>query len=174
MGFMLLFSILLYNPKIINKTINQILFILIYGGILAVIFLIPDGVDVSISSDGTQSSPVWSLSFSFTIIIILTSIMILTVYINIKILKRFKTQILTKKMKELLVGILLFYYLALGVPIFNFLNIELYRILFTISGFFVIIFGGLLLYYGVGRSLKDQIPNILKQEHIVSQNLIRS
>lgn len=155
MGLLLLFTILLYKPEQIENTKNQLLFILIYSGISAGIFFIPEGTDVKITSDGTQSYPVWNLPFSFYIITVLLCSMIYTLYTGIKIVKKFKSQILAKKMKYFIIGISHFYYIGLGIPIFNYLNIEILRIIFAISGFIAIISGGLYLYHGIGASLKQ-------------------
>jgi len=157
LGFLLLFIFILYRPYSLISTKKQKIFILLYGLICLGLFFIPKGVEVRILSDGTQNPPVWSFQFTAYVLVLILSTMILLIFTCLKIFKTFKSKILVKRIKYFLVGILIFYYIAIGAAISNYLNIEIIREIYTISGFSVII-GAIFLYYSVGYSLRKQFP----------------
>ena len=105
-----------------TKTKNQVIFILIYGCILSVLFFIPDGSKIVILSSGLQLSPVWNFMFfaySLTIFIIL---LIISLLISTKVYKQIQDEILAKRFKYFIIGIFIFYYIPIGVTITNYLD----------------------------------------------------
>lgn len=161
-GLLLLIIILLNKPMMIYTTKFQIKFLLIYGGILSGIFLIPNGVSVRIQSDGTQLFPVWSFPFFLYIIIILLTTMIYSFYLCIKIYKKFKSKILVKRIKLLICGIICYFYIIILLCFTHYLNIILLRQISAISGALVV-FGGFFFYYSIGTSLKQPFNNLFSQ-----------
>ena len=154
-GFLFLFIILLYNPENKFSSIKyQILFLIIYNLFGIGAFFISDGVTIDILSDGTQLYPVWNVYFFIYYIAILLPNMIFSLFITIKIYKKFQIEALAKRMKKFLLGLCCIYYMGFGVGITNFLNIPLLRTIFTLTQAVPII-GVILIYYSVGTSLKE-------------------
>ena len=154
-GFLLLFIVLLYNPESKFALIKyQVLILIIYNLFGIGAFFIPDGVKVTILSDGTQLYPVWNIYFFIYYIAILFPNMIISLIITIKIYKNFQIEALAKRMKKFLLGLCCIYYMGFGVGITNFLNIPLLRTIFTLTQAVPII-GVILIYYSVGTSLKE-------------------
>ncbi|MFX0072725.1 MAG: hypothetical protein ACFFAO_16700, partial [Candidatus Hermodarchaeota archaeon] len=123
-AFLLLFTLMLYYPKDSFYLLKyQILFISIYFILSLGLFLIPNGVEVKILSDGTQMYPVWSLLFFIYFLLIFLPTMVYSIIIGVKVYKKLKSNpVLTKRMKFFIVGISCFYYTALGACFTNFLN----------------------------------------------------
>lgn len=155
LAFLLLFNLTLYNPEnSLTKTNNQIIFLFLYSMISLVMFFIPNGIKINISSDGTQSYPVWSLVFFLYYLIIFIPSMIYSLIICVKIYKKFSSKRLAKRMRLFILGILCFYYIGLMVCLTNYLNIDFLRNIFTLTGLLAII-GVFLIYFSVGKSLSQ-------------------
>ncbi|MHA1149106.1 MAG: hypothetical protein ACTSR8_12780 [Promethearchaeota archaeon] len=146
-SFLLLAIILLDSSRNIN-TKDQILFIVIFCLICLILFLIPDGVNVPITSEGIQLSPQWSLLFSLTVILIVIITLALVWYFTIKLSKKFRNPILIRKLRYFGTGITLSYYIAISVAIANYLNTPLVRLFFMISNI-IAIPSAILVYYGI-------------------------
>ncbi len=155
LAFLLLFNLTLYNPESsITKTSNQIIFLSLYSIISLVLFFIPNGIKIEILSDGTQSYPVWSFVFFLYYLIIFIPPMIYSLFICVKIYKKFSSKRLAKRMRLFILGTLCFYYIGLMVCFTNYLNIVFLRNIFTLTGFVAII-GVFLIYFSVGKSLNQ-------------------
>ena len=155
LAILLLFNLTLYNTEnSFTKTRNQILFLFLYSIISLLMFFIPNGIKINISSDGIQSYPVWSFTFFLFYLIIFIPLMIYSLNICLKIYKKFKSKRLAKRMRLFILGKLCFYYIGIMVCFTNFLNYDLLRIIFTLTGFVAII-GVFLIYFSVGKSLNQ-------------------
>ena len=155
LAFLLLFNLTLYNTEnSFTKTRNQILFFFLYSIISLLMFFIPNGIKINISSAGIQSYPVWSFTFFLFYLIIFIPLMIYSLNISLKIYKKFKSKRLAKRMRLFILGKLCFYYIGIMVCFTNFLNYDLLRIIFTLTGFVAII-GVFLIYFSVGKSLNQ-------------------
>jgi len=155
LAILLLFNLTLYNTEnSFTKTRNQILFLFLYSIISLLMFFIPNGIKINISSDGIQSYPVWSFTFFLFYLIIFIPLMIYSLNISLKIYKKFKSKRLAKRMRLFILGKLCFYYIGIMVCFTNFLNYDLLRIIFTLTGFVAII-GVFLIYFSVGKSLNQ-------------------
>ena len=153
-GFLSLCILLLYKPLKMTKTKNQVIFILIYGCILSVLFFIPDGSKIVILSSGLQLSPVWNFMFfaySLTIFIIL---LIISLLISTKVYKQIQDEILAKRFKFFIIGIFIFYYIPIGVTITNYLDNPLMRLLFAMTATIIFV-GAIFIYYGIGTKLEE-------------------
>jgi hypothetical protein len=155
-AMLILFTILLYKPRIMSKSKNQLLFLLLYGGLLSVLFVIPDGAYVQILSDGTQLSPVWNLPFMIYAAIIMILSGIHTMYTSNKIYRQFNNKELAKKYKYFILGVFIFFLIYLEAMIFNYLNIPILRQIYPFTLIFLI-FGAYGIYYGIGVKLKTPI-----------------
>ncbi len=163
-GFLLLSIFLLYQPQKIVKTLNQIIFILAYNGILSVLFLIPAGVEVKILPDGTQLYAVWNFSFFIYILIILLISFSINFRYSIKIYKHLTIEDLARKMKSFIIGMSIFYYIAIGACFTNYLNFLILRQIYAMSST-VIIIGVLLIYYGMGTGIKRSYNYLSKESY---------
>ncbi len=156
-GFLLLFIIMIYRPGFMSTIKSQILFLILYGTILIGIFFIPNGSEVRILKDGTQLSPVWNYPFTLYISIHLTSSLLILLILSFKTYKKFENEILARRLKYFDIGILIYYYIALGAAINNFLDIPIFRIIYAISS--LITFAGVLfLYYSIGTNVNIPFP----------------
>ncbi len=158
-GFLLLSLVIINNPQE-TSTKFQVLFMLLISSISSILFFIPDGAEVKITTNNEQLFPVWSFTFSATILIILLSMIITSGYLSIKIIRKFKTPIMVKKMKYFILGMCCFYYMVIVVPISNYLNIPFLRQLLTYT-YFIIIIGAVLVYYGIGLPVKESSDDSL-------------
>jgi len=156
LGFLILFTIFLYNPGKMIKSKNQFLFLIIYGGILSIIFIIPNGIEIKILSDGTQLPPVWNLPFTLYVGIFTASSGIHTLYSANKIYKNFNHKELAKKFKYFIFGVFIFYFFYCEGMVFNYLNSSFLRQFFAIS-LILIIVGAYAIYYGIGLQPKAPI-----------------
>ncbi|MFX1445584.1 MAG: hypothetical protein ACFFHV_19380 [Promethearchaeota archaeon] len=157
-GFLFECIFMLYNPRIMAQIKNQILFILIYGGIMLILFFIPGGATIKILDNGTQLSPVWNFpffAFSLTIVLIL---FILSFWMSIRIYSQFENRKLAKRFLYFIIGIFIFYYIPIGVTISNYLNSPGIRLIFGISAGIIFI-GVIFIYYGIGESIQDNEIN---------------
>ena len=144
----LLLAVILLDPKKEVSSKSQLLIIILYGLVSSILFFIPDKVEVKITSNGEQLSPVWSLPFVSVALGILITSFILTSYYAINLYKRFNSSILRRKLKFFIMGISTFYYIGIMVCLSNYSGTHFLRLLFSISGI-VAIPGGLLIYYGI-------------------------
>ena len=119
-----------------------------------VFFFIPNGARVQILQDGTQLSPVWSLPFTVYVLCILFITLFLCIWKSINICKNIKNEILLKRFKYFVIGMLFLFYLPIGASFSNYLNIPLIRQLYSISAL-IIIPGLIFIYHGIGRGLQD-------------------
>ncbi len=147
--FIFLFTLLLLKPNAVSRS-KQIIVILIYGILLALMNVIPNGV--TIGSD-TNWKPVWSIPFFIYNLIIVSAICIVpTIYSSLKIYKNFQTEDLKKKWKYFIIGMFGVFFVMYGTMLSNTLNNPSFRSIWAFLGLSAILWG-YLLYYGVGRQL---------------------
>lgn len=157
--FFLLFFILNIKYPTIRWIIMRkyrILLLLAYAGYLGILFFIPDGVTLEILSDGTQTFPVWGLSFSIFLFLTHLALMIPILYLTALTFQRFKNVILRKRLRNFFIGLCVFFYFILMLPISNHLNVLFIRRIYTFSSIFLIL-GGYLIYYGIGTPLTNPV-----------------
>ncbi len=138
-----------------NKFKNQCACISIYGGLLAVIFFIPDRVTLESQIGTVGLVATYNLPFTlYTITFLLIAIGV-TIFLYKKLYKTFKNPVVTKKFRYFIIGDCILYYSPLGMIIAGYLNILVIRSIFVHS--IVIIFLGLILiYYGIGSDFKTE------------------
>jgi hypothetical protein len=139
-----------------KKLKNQIIFMIFYFGLYFPIFFIPYGLGVQILSGGLQLFPVWSPGLSIYLLVILSSNLLVNILISLKVYKGFKTLILKKKFKLFFIGVIILYYIPIGVTLTNFLDVPILRLIFGFTA--PIAIGGLILiYYGIGKPINRRI-----------------
>lgn len=162
-GFLLLFIILLSKSENkLNSLKNQLLFMAIYFISSFGFFLIPQGAKIPIKPDGTQLHAVWTLPFFLFYLCIITITMILSLIISKKIYDEFKVKTLAKRMKLFVLGICCIYYMGFAVGLMNYLNVPTLRNIFTLT-YAIPIIGVILIYYSMGRTLKQPFENHANQ-----------
>lgn len=75
-------------------------------------------------------------------------------YFSFKIYKKFEDEVLKKRWKYFLVGIIESTIFIYGIMTANMLNIPAFRTVMGIIGIFLCFTGGYLIYYGVGRQIQ--------------------
>jgi hypothetical protein len=157
-GFLLLFIILLYKPENgFSKTAYQVLFLSFYFVLGLFFFLIPNGAKVEILPNGTQLYPVWNFTFFIYYLLIYLPNMALSLMLCFKIYKNINLKPLARRMKLFILGLCCIYYIGLGVACSNYFNDNMFRMIYTLTSV-VSIVGVILIYYGVGTSLKHPFP----------------
>lgn len=154
MSFMLLFILMMSNPNYFHTTKSQLSFLLVYLALELVIFFIPNGATITITSDGVQSYPEWSAPFAFYLFFLLLGGSIISITLLVRLRNRFSNKILKQKMTYFIIGIAVFFYYGISICLSNFLDMYLFRVIYTITGFLVIP-GAYFLYYGVGLGLNE-------------------
>lgn len=157
MGFLVLFSLSIGFPIYMKTQIRKILFIIFHFSLCSGLFFIPEGVQVTILKDGTQTFPVWSLPFALYAFLIFFFSLLVTVIFSIRAHNKFNHQVLAKRMKYFIIGTLFMSYLGIAACVFNYLDISYLRILNTIVTFILIFPGSVFLYLGLGEDFRTSI-----------------
>jgi len=160
MAFLLPILFMLYKPeKMTNK--NQALVALVYGGALAVIFLIPDGIQFRTVPGRTLPVTVYNLSLMIYMLGLLSCSIILIMFLYKQISIKFTDPDLSKRFKAFIMGAVLLHYSPFGICIVNysnnFLNTSIVREIFSYT-LFIMFVGIFLVYYGIGTGFKQKIP----------------
>ena len=122
LGFLILYIALLYKPKTMTKTKNQVLFMLVYGGFLSIIFFIPEAVGGDIAPNGTFSDIQFFLTLTIYLLCFFISALIFTIFMSIKVLKSISDPDIAKRIKVITFLLYAYFYNLLGMVIINFLN----------------------------------------------------
>ncbi len=149
--FLTLFNaILLRSEKVITGK-KQLIISLIYMAILIGMVFIPQGITINAT---TEWKPVWSIIY-FIYIIAAVTIMGIgpSLYYSKEIYKKFEDEQLKKKWKYFIIGQCEFYAFMYGLYVSNTLNDATFRTVIGVIGLILVITGGILVYYGVGRQL---------------------
>jgi hypothetical protein len=143
--------ILLKSEKIID-TKKQVLIILIYGIVLSGMIFIPNGVTINASTDW---KPVWSFPYYLFVVIVLSiGAVIPALYFSIQIYNQFQDELLRKKWGYFIIGIVGLFILVYGTLISNLLNIQAFRLLWSIISLILITITPYLIYYSVGKQIE--------------------
>jgi hypothetical protein len=153
--FLPLFDLILLKSEKIITTTKQLAIILGYAVLLLfmITFLVIPGAGVDISAE-TGWRPVYSLPFYLYIMITISIPILSTIYLSLKINKKFEDDLLKKKWKYFLIGVIELFIFAYAIFTSNYLNISLFRTIIGVIGLILTISGGYLCYYGVGRQIE--------------------
>lgn len=155
MVFFLLILLMLYKPEVMNNRKNQALVCLLYGLLLAIIFLIPNGITLEAQPENIYLVSVYSLPLTIYVVSLLSFSIITTLYLYKPIYKKFKDPEVIKRFRCFILGTLLLCYSPIGVCVVNYLNIPTVRVFFSYS-LFLIFIGLFLVYYGIGTGFKKE------------------
>ena len=136
------------------KTRNQLIFMVTYSSLAAIMFFIPNGTIITITPDGSQSSPRITLELFLFNITFLIITFITMVILSIRVLKNIYDENVARKFKFFITGVIILFYFPFGMVTTNYLDIQLYRQVHSILTLFVLI-GAYLIYYGIGTELSN-------------------
>ncbi len=153
--FILVFELMVLKPGNIINPKKQKLILTGYAVVLSfmAIFLSIENWGVEIGAP--DWTPHWMVPF-FIYLVSIVSIYVVgpSFFISYRIFKKFEDNQLRRKWKSFIFGLGAFYACAYGIFISNFLNIPIFRTVIGIIDLVLIISGGYLMYYGVGRQLE--------------------
>jgi len=158
--FLVIFQlILLKSEKIITKK-KQMLIIISYAAVLSIMIAFMFGTETGVDiNSGTLWIPIYHLPiYIFIIVVHSIGSTIPTVYLSIKVLKKLTNPILKNKWKYFMVGIHSLNFFLYGTYSSYILEVIIhgFRFGWSVAGFFIVIVGGYLLFYGVGRQLEKE------------------
>ena len=149
--FLLLFNlILLKSDKLITKK-KQKCFIFLSSALILCMILIPDGVVINSS---TSWKPVYNLAF-FLYVTILLSILVVgpCIFYSVKIYFQFQDEKIKKKWKLFFIGLIGLYIFAYGTLISNYLNLNEFRVIWSIISLCIMAIFPLIVYYGIIKNI---------------------
>jgi hypothetical protein len=154
--FIVVFDLILLKSEKIISTSKQLAILIGYGiAVLCMgIFLFFPGYGVTINA-GTNWTPVWSIPFFIYVVLILTSFATIPVfYFSIRIYQKFTDPQLKKKWRFFIYGFIALMTFMYAIFISNILNDTTFRLIAGVMGLILVILGGFLMYYGVGRQIE--------------------
>jgi len=147
--FLLTFIISILKLGDVFTLKKQLIITLIYGFVTLLIFFIPDGITFT-----EQWQPIYSWAFfaaiytSFTIFITIP-----TIWYSRRLVKTFQDKILKKKLITFLIGVFAMYSVIYGGVLYLTWQNPLFRTIWSVVTFFLMIPSGILIYLGIGREL---------------------
>lgn len=149
--FVVFVMMLLKSEKVITPK-KQLIYVIIYFVAELCSVFIPEGVTINAS---TEWKPVWSVAmFAYFVGVIVILGMIPSLYYSIQINKRFEDEVIKKKWKYFIYGIIGIYSFAIGTLFSNTLNDQTFRTIWSGISLILVIASPLLMYYGVGRQIE--------------------
>lgn len=125
--------------------------ITIYAIIILIIFNYPGGI---IISEKTGWAPLFSWTFFLIIYIFFTIFITLpAIFLSIKLYKTFIDLKLKKKLKYFFIGVFGMLIAFYGLILYNTWPDPLFRTLWTLIVFIIVIPSGILIYYGIGQNI---------------------
>ncbi len=150
-GFIVIFLIILLYSDYELEVKKPILIICAYAFFIIILLIIPDGIILDVE---TNFTPTYSWIFLITSYIFLTLFVYLpTSMLSIKLFKTFKEKNLKKKLKFFIFGVIGMAIAMYGLILYNTWQNEIFRGIWTITVFFVVVPSGILIYYGIGHNL---------------------
>lgn len=147
--FILIFILIVLKSEKIFTSTKQYMVIGTYSAILCIIFFIPNGVKID---ESTNWRPVWNLLLFLFIVFFTVFTYTIISYFSIQLYRQIKVPMVKKRWNYFFIGLIIYMIYGEFLPIANFLNLPLIRLLTSIFGLSMFI-TGLLMYYGVGRHL---------------------
>jgi len=147
--FLLTFIISILKLGDVFTIKKQLIITLIYGFVTLLIFFIPDGITFT-----EQWQPIYSWAFftaiytSFTIFITIP-----TIWYSRRLVRTFQDKILKKKLITFLIGVFAMYSVIYGAVLYLTWQNPLFRTIWGVVTFFLMIPSGILIYLGIGREL---------------------
>jgi len=151
--------ILLKSEKVINTT-KQLVILILYGialfSMIFFVFIEDMGVEMALGATGEAPdwSPHWMLPFFLYVVIVESFAVVVSLYLSLKIYKKFEDEQLRKKWKLFIIGFCCLIIFMYGIFISNLLNNSTFRLIMGATGLILAIASGYLIYTGVGRQLE--------------------
>lgn len=148
--FLLVFVLILLKSEEVFTPKLQLTLIVVFGVLLVGLWLIPNGV---IINESTNWKPDWSLIYllySFTVCSLFA--ILPTIYLSIKLYRKFEYKELKRKLKYFLIGISAYFFLYFGTSISNTLNDPTFRIIWSLLSLPTIV-SLYFVYFGVAKNL---------------------
>jgi hypothetical protein len=154
--FLIIFElILLKSEKVITQN-KQVMITIIYGIIeFGMFFLLFNPEWGVVMNAGTDWKPVWMLPTYLYVMVFLTfCALIPLLYLAFKISKQFEDAQLKKKWNFFIIGVIFLVSFMYLIFTSNFINNSSFRTSMGAIGLIINLFGGVLVYYGVGRQIE--------------------
>ena len=150
--FVLVSNLIIISSTVIFTVEKQNRIIYIYALLLAgMVAFVPFGF-IDINDDGF---PVWNPIFFIYVFSVFTCIAVIPVlYTSKTIYKSFQNKMLRKKWQLFIIGLIGLLILFYGIMVANLLNFEIVRLFNSIYSFTIIVWN-LMIYYGIGRQIKE-------------------
>ena len=148
--FLLVFVLILLKSEEVFTPKLQLILIVVFGVLLVGLWLIPNGVTIN---ESTNWKPDWSLiylSYSFTVCSLFA--ILPTIYLSIKLYRKFEYKELKRKLKYFLIGISAYFFLYFGTSISNTLNDPTFRIIWSLLSLPTLV-SLYFVYFGVAKNL---------------------
>ncbi len=147
--FLTIFLINLLKIENILSKQKQIVILLIHSILLFTMVLIPNGVEINST---TNWNPVYSLYYGTFVLVMFTVFSVTPqLLFSHKIYKSFQNEFLLKRWKFFVIGIIFVYIMCYGTVIYNILDIQAIRTVFSLLSVGLVVIRAILIYYGVGK-----------------------
>ena len=152
MVYLLIFTLIVLKSEKIFTIKKHNLIAAIYG--IALLVLAPIGWYGGITIDAsTEWRPVWSLAFLLYALIIISCVIVPTIYFSIEVYKKFEDEVIKKKWAYYILAIMDYFIILYLTSISNYLNNPSFRLFTSIAGL-TLFATAYLLYYGVGKQIE--------------------
>ncbi len=147
--FILTFIVSILKLEFVFTLKKQLIITIIYGFVNCLFFFIPYGITFT-----EQWRPIYSWTFSMCIYIVFTvSIVIPTLIYSRRLIKTFQDKILKKKLVTFIIGVFGMFSILYGAVLYITWQDPLFRSLWVVITFFLMISSAIFIYYGIGREL---------------------
>ena len=160
--FIVVFDLILLKSEKIISTSKQLMILIIYGIAMfgMIFFLFIPGYGVTINQ-GTGWSPVWSLPFFLYVVFVETiGALIPSLYFSFQIYKKFEDEQLKRKWRFFIFGfiaLMTFMYMIFISNTFSdpaTTDGSTFRLIIGVLGLILVVLGGFLMYFGVGKQIE--------------------
>ncbi|MFX1259043.1 MAG: hypothetical protein ACFFAN_14385 [Promethearchaeota archaeon] len=150
--FFMVFCLISFKGEEKLSPPKQLLIILSYGVVLSFMIFIPEGVEINAD---TGWLPHWSLTLFIYVMVVMTIFAVApSFYYAIKIYQIIDDELLKKKWKFFIIGLIKLNIFLYGTFFSNTLHNPTFRIIWALISLYLALSGSYLVYYGVGSKLK--------------------
>jgi hypothetical protein len=147
--FILTFIVSILKLEFVFTIKKQLIITIIYGFVNCLIFFVPNGITFN-----EQWRPIYSWTFSILIYIVFTvCIVIPTLIYSKRLIKTFQDKILKKKLVTFIIGVFGMFLVLYGAVLYITWQDPIFRSLWVVISFILMITSPILIYYGIGREL---------------------
>ncbi len=150
--FLLTFNLMLLKSEGVFDTSKQLIMIGVYAALLSLMFFVGILGGVKIN-ESTGWKPEWSLVFLLTVFFIcIPSLIVPVFYFSFQIYVKFESEVLKKKWKYFMIGVILYFLMWFGTSVTNHLAEQVIRDIWTYISF-ISLLSTYTIYYGVGKQI---------------------